>query len=140
MEAQKSFLSYLSSLLTCDLTLSCPLDATYHFSPRYSFFKYRFYLFILREREREGEREGEKHRCVRQTWVGCSDRGLKWSPFRWRDDGQPTEPQWPWLSSLFYQVMSSLKRKSSSQPMQFPGTTTVKKVMVRLNTLTLGRM
>ena len=28
-------------------------------------------LFIFREREREGEREGEKHPCVRETWIGC---------------------------------------------------------------------
>ena len=34
------------------------------------FFK-RFYLFIFRERGREREREGEKHRCKRETSIGC---------------------------------------------------------------------
>ena len=29
------------------------------------------FLFIFRERGREGEREGEKHRCERETLIGC---------------------------------------------------------------------
>ena len=29
-----------------------------------TFFKKRFYLFIIREKGREGEREGEKRQCV----------------------------------------------------------------------------
>ena len=29
------------------------------------------YLFILRERGREGEGEGEKHRCEKESSIGC---------------------------------------------------------------------
>ena len=31
----------------------------------------RFYLFIFRKKGREGEGEGEKHRCGRDTLIGC---------------------------------------------------------------------
>ena len=27
--------------------------------------------YLFRERGREGEREGEKHRCERETYIGC---------------------------------------------------------------------
>ena len=30
-----------------------------------------FNLFTFRERGKEGERKGEKHRYVRDTWIGC---------------------------------------------------------------------
>ena len=32
---------------------------------------YIFCLFFFRERGRVGEQEGEKHRYVRETWIGC---------------------------------------------------------------------
>ena len=38
----------------------------------YLFFKDSIYLFIFREREQE--REGEKHRCERETLIGCLSR------------------------------------------------------------------
>ena len=39
----------------------------------------RFYLFTFREKEREGER-GERHRCVRDTWISCFLHALNWGP------------------------------------------------------------
>ena len=71
----------------------------------------RFYLFIFREREREGEREGEKHRCVRDTSIGCHsqqpngdlahnpgvcpDWELNRQPFGSQAHTQSTEPYQP---------------------------------------------
>ena len=71
-----------------------------------------FYFFTdSRKRGREGEREGEKHRCERETLIGCllhvpqlgtklatqvwALTGNHWQPFGLQDNTQPTEPQWP---------------------------------------------
>ena len=79
-----------------------------------SFFKKRFYLFILREMGREVEREGEKHWCARGTSISClwhapqlgtwpatqawrPDRELNQWLFSLQDDAQLTEPQWSGL-------------------------------------------
>ena len=40
----------------------------------------RFYLFIFREKGTEGEREGRKHRCARETSVGCLSHAPNWGP------------------------------------------------------------
>ena len=42
-----------------------------------SLFK-RFYLFIFNERRMEGEREGEKHRCKKETSIGCLSHAPWW--------------------------------------------------------------
>ena len=41
----------------------------YHICTLFYFLKY--YLFIFRERGSGEEREGEKHRCERETSIGC---------------------------------------------------------------------
>ena len=40
----------------------------------------RFYYFIFGERGRVGEREEEKHRCARDTWIGCLSCAPYWGP------------------------------------------------------------
>ena len=53
----------------------------YSSSNLFPFFKKDFiYLFILREMGREEEREGEKHRCVRETSIGCLSHTLNQGP------------------------------------------------------------
>ena len=47
----------------------------------YVFFTFlKFYSFILRESRREGEGEGEKHKCVRDTRIGCLLHAPYWGP------------------------------------------------------------
>ena len=41
---------------------------------------FKDYLFIFRERRRKGKREGVKHRCMRDTSVGCPSHTLNWIP------------------------------------------------------------
>ena len=69
---------------------------------------------MFRERGKEGER-GEKHRCERETSIGCLSHAsswglghnpgmcsaweLSWLPFVLRDEAQPTEPHWSGPSS-----------------------------------------
>ena len=55
-----------------------------------AFYFLRIYLFSFRERGREGEREGEKHRCVRDTWISCLSHNPNWGP-------GPQPRHVPWL-------------------------------------------
>ena len=77
-----------------------------------SFFKKRFYLFILRERRREGEREREKHQCVVASHVPptdeqarnpgmCPDWESNQQPFGSQAGTQSTEPHQPGLFLWF---------------------------------------
>ena len=65
-------------LSVCRLVLN-PLSHTSQGTSHY-FFKGRFYLFIFRERGKEREREGEKHWCVRETFIGCLSNAPSWAP------------------------------------------------------------
>ena len=53
-----------------------PFD--FHLCILFFFFKDCIYLFL--ERRREVEREGEKHRCVRETLIGCLSFAPTWGP------------------------------------------------------------
>ena len=52
--------------------------------------------FRKRGRDRETEREREKHRCERETSIGClhkhPDQGLNLQPVSVQDTRQPSEP------------------------------------------------
>ena len=70
---------FIESLLKNCFSGYIPASAVFFFPFIYLSFIY-FYLCIFREQRREGERQGEKHRCVRDTLIGCLSHAPNWGP------------------------------------------------------------
>ena len=79
----------------------------------YSFFFFRFYLFIFRERRREGERGGEKYTCAREILIGCLSHTPKWGP-----DPQPRRVPWLGIKPMTFRFTGSTQSTEPHQPRQ----------------------
>ena len=75
--------------------------------------------FFFFEEKKGGRKEGAKHRCERETSIGClshitptgdwtcnlgmcPDQESNWRPFTLQDDIQPTELHWSGPNMNFY--------------------------------------
>ena len=80
------------------------------------------FLFTFKDKGREGEEKGGKHRCVRETSMGClshnpstrdlaltpgmyPDRESNQQPFDFQVSAQSTEPQQPGLSLIIFRTI-----------------------------------
>ena len=61
----------------------------------------RLFKLIFREEGREGERKGEKHRCVRETLIGCLSHAPSWGP-----GPQSRYVSWPGIELATFQFPS----------------------------------